>query len=431
MRRKNRFDTFQAAPQRGNYDEFPMLELGIDPQMCLSRNSVAQPFFLICEQDTVLAQVSGAARLEFRNSSINYFNMVDGDFVYVPGGTPHRIVPKSESLHLRYKAEFPGLEAVAWYPEKSDEEISRVTWDCAGELPQEGYLRACLAFNADPKMRTGANGTVLPQIELSPFRWADVAKEVRETEAAELPKITAKADGRPATAQPRNATAIPFAGDSRPPMLRNVYLFSREATSALAPLFPYTEPGSIVPCTTLHELATRGPIGYFVHSNTVQEINISFGTRDGYQKPGLAMVGPYRHGVGQKAGQENPKMMNLSVITQRQAVGVPQHEIMAFACEKCDNDLYEYAYGAHEFPEPLEGRVDVPMIGIPTMSSMAVACRVFNDDERLRTCTKCGHVNPPVFPTDYWGFQEYKRRTLIIAKVRETMRQAAAALVEV
>ena len=97
MRRKNRFSTFKEAAARGNYDEFPMLEIGIDPQLHLSRNSVAQPFFLICEQDSMVAQMSGAARIEFRNSSVGYFNTEIGDFVYVPGGTPHRIVPKSES----------------------------------------------------------------------------------------------------------------------------------------------------------------------------------------------------------------------------------------------------------------------------------------------------------------------------------------------
>ncbi len=96
MRRKNRFETYKEAVERGNYDEFPMLELGIDPQLHLSRNSVAQPFFLVCEQDTIIAQMSGSARVEFRNSPANYFNMALGDFVYVPGGTPHRLVPSSE-----------------------------------------------------------------------------------------------------------------------------------------------------------------------------------------------------------------------------------------------------------------------------------------------------------------------------------------------
>ena len=54
MRRKNRFETYKEAAARGNYDEFPMLELGIDPQLHLSRNNEAQPFFLICEQDTIV-----------------------------------------------------------------------------------------------------------------------------------------------------------------------------------------------------------------------------------------------------------------------------------------------------------------------------------------------------------------------------------------
>ena len=141
MRRKNRFETYKEAASRGNYDEFPMFERGVDPQLHLSRNSVPQPFFLICEQDTVIAQMSGTAKIEFRNSPANYFNLALGDFVYVPGGTPHRLVPQTESIHLRYKAEHAGLEAAAWY--KGADEVGRVTWDCAKELPQEGYLRAC------------------------------------------------------------------------------------------------------------------------------------------------------------------------------------------------------------------------------------------------------------------------------------------------
>src|ERR1700756_1908813 len=104
MRRKNRFETYKEAASRGNYDEMPMLELGIDPQLHLSRNSVAQPFFLICEQDTMLAQMAGEARVEFRAGPVRYFDMAVGDFVYVPAGTPHRILPKTESVHLRYKA---------------------------------------------------------------------------------------------------------------------------------------------------------------------------------------------------------------------------------------------------------------------------------------------------------------------------------------
>jgi hypothetical protein len=412
MKRKTRFDTFKEAPQRGSYDEFPMLELGIDPQVHLSRNTIAQPFFLICEQDTVLAQLAGEARVEFRNSSVNYFRMELGDYVYVPGGTAHRIVPKTESIHLRYKARFPGLEAVAWYADGGNEELGRVTWDCADELPQEACLRACRERG----------------IDVTPFRWAEVAAEIREAEAAELPRLAAKGDGAKLNAARRTATTIAPADDTRPPLKNNVYLFARIATGALTPLFPYTEPGSIVPCTTLHELSTSDPMGYFVHTNTVHEVNISFGTHDGYQLPGGCGVGPFRHGVGQKAGQINDKLMNLAVITQRQALGEPQHEALAFVCEQCDNVLHEHEYDAHEFPGELEGTVDTAIIGLPTSSQSAVARDEINDDEARRTCSKCGHVNPRVFQTDYWGWNEYRRRTRTVARAREIMRQAGSAV---
>src|SRR6185312_11278829 len=109
-------------------------ELGIDPQLHLSRNRVKQPFFLICEQDTMLAQMSGEARVEFRAGPVRYFDMTVGDFVYVPAGTPHRIVPKTESVHLRYKAEKPGLEAVAWYSEATGRHLGLCGGAVAGSL---------------------------------------------------------------------------------------------------------------------------------------------------------------------------------------------------------------------------------------------------------------------------------------------------------
>jgi len=185
MRRKNRFETYVEAASRGPFDECPMMEIGIDPQLHLSRNDRPQPFFLICEQDCVIAQMSGTARVEFRNSSANYFDLQLGDFVYVPGGTPHRIVPKTESIHLRYKAAEAGLEAVAWYSPKTNEEIARVTWDCASELPQEGYLRAWRAFNADEKMRTcPTTGAVLPPMLLS-----TIASRVVGTCTSRMPRM--------------------------------------------------------------------------------------------------------------------------------------------------------------------------------------------------------------------------------------------------
>lgn len=417
MRRKNRFETYKEAASRGNYDEFPMLELGIDPQLHLSRNSVPQPFFLVCEQDSILVQMSGAARLEFRNSPANYFDMALGDFVYVPGGTPHRLVPQSESIHLRYKASRPGHEAVAWY--QGNDEVARIAWDCAEELPQAAYLRACRAFNADAKLRVG-----LPAIDLAPFHWEEAAAEVKEAEAFELEHAQKKtAQDAPVARSSNGKIAGP--PPDRIPLKVNIFDFARTATTALNPLFPYFAEGCIVPCTTLQDPGARGEMGYFVHFNTVQEVNLCFGSSGTYRVPGGVSVGPTTHPVGQKPGQpENPGMHNLAVITQRQAVGVPQREAMILHCDHCGAELFRRDYDAHEFPDKLDSPADPQLIGLPTISQSAATTEAFNASEAARTCKSCGHISKP-FPTSYWGWDHYRRRTALAVASRKIMADAA------
>jgi len=426
MRRKGRFQTYEEARNAGPYDELPMLEMGIDPQLHLSRNDRPQPFFLICEQDTAIAQMSGEARIEFRGTSVNRFDMALGDYAYVPAGTPHRYVAKTESIVLRYKAEHPGLEAVAWYAERTGEELSRIVFDTAKELPQEGYLRACRAFNADKAMRTSKfTGDALPEIDLAPYRWAELVGEIREAEGAERGR--AEKLGRYKPPAPRAGTLqIAPPAEDRPPLKVNVYDFARTATASLSPMFPYFAPGCIVPCTALQDPGGRGPMGYFVHHNTVQEVNVSFGARDSYQTPGSVQVGPNTHGVGQKPGQagNTGSMINIAVITQRQAVGEPQKESIIFMCEKCNAEVLRRDYDAHDFPDALQGKIEPWITGLPTISQSAAASESFNQSSR--TCKSCGHVNAP-FPTDYWGWAEYRRRTTVIAAARTIMAAASQA----
>src|SRR5487761_1628997 len=149
MPRKARFVAPQEAATRGPYDEYPMLPPGIDPQLHLSRNDRPQPFHLICEHDTVLVVIAGRGKVEFTEGPVRYHMLRPGDFIYVPSGMPHRIVPETESVHLRYKAEHAGLEAVTWYCTGCGSELVRDVWDTADELPPEGYLRAATAFNID------------------------------------------------------------------------------------------------------------------------------------------------------------------------------------------------------------------------------------------------------------------------------------------
>jgi hypothetical protein len=170
-----------------------MLPAGIDPQLHLSRNTITQPFWLMCEHDTVLITIAGAGKVEFVAGPVRYHTLAPGDFVYVPSGTPHRIVPTAPCVHLRYKAEHAGLEGVAWYCEKCGAELHRDVWDTAEELPQEGYLRATQAFNADAKRRTCKCGATHPMIDLAPFKWVEAAAEIRKDMAAETAKQAAKA----------------------------------------------------------------------------------------------------------------------------------------------------------------------------------------------------------------------------------------------
>jgi 3-hydroxyanthranilate 3,4-dioxygenase len=185
MPRNHTVVTFAAAAKAGPYDERPMLPDTLDLQIQLSKNDRTQPFFLICEHDTVLMVMSGEGHVEYKDASVVRHSYEIGDHLYVPAGVPHRIVPDSESIHYRYKLSETELEGIAFYCEGCGKELHREVWEIAAELPQEAYLRITRAFNADSKLRScAACGTVHPEIDLAPYRWSDIARELKE-EAAE------------------------------------------------------------------------------------------------------------------------------------------------------------------------------------------------------------------------------------------------------
>jgi rubredoxin len=180
MARRRFQQTVKLAPQVGFFDEYPILPDGIDPQVTMSRSDRQQPFFLICEKDTMLVQMTGYALIEFKESSVLRVNASPGDFIYVPARVPHRISPTSESIHYRYKAEHAGLEAAAWYCNQCGNQVKRFTWDTTDELPQEGYLRATTAFNeSEDSRRCPKCGTLHPPTDVTGNNWQAVAAELR------------------------------------------------------------------------------------------------------------------------------------------------------------------------------------------------------------------------------------------------------------
>ncbi len=171
--------TFAAAPAAGNYGEMPVLAPDIDPQLFLSRNDRPQPFWLICQKDSVLVQMSGRGRLEFVAGPARYYTMQVGDFAYVPGGLAHRYVPDAPSVQYRYKARKSGLESIAWYC-ACGAEVARHTFDTAKTLPQEGYDAGCAWFNADAGNRLcPACGAAHASADTEGTRWPELAAGIK------------------------------------------------------------------------------------------------------------------------------------------------------------------------------------------------------------------------------------------------------------
>ena len=186
MPRRRMLDTFDTAKGLGPYDEYPVLSEQVDPQLHLSVNDRPQPFHLTCGKDCIIVQMSGKARLEMRDSSVRYFNLVPGDYAYVPAGTPHRILPSEPSIQYRYKAEHAGLEAVTFHCEACGTELLKDTWDTAEELPQAGYLRTVTGFNADESVRRCPHCSHQnPAIDLAGFRWAEIVEELNSEQVEE------------------------------------------------------------------------------------------------------------------------------------------------------------------------------------------------------------------------------------------------------
>lgn len=183
IRRKNNLNLFKEARKLESFDEFPLLRPEVDPQLHASRNSVDQPFFLTCEKDVVVAQASGAAQVEFASGPVRYFDLVPGDFVYVPAGTGHRVKTIAPGIQVRYKAREPGQETVSWQCGKCGSALHRQSFDATREPAQIGYQAATEAFNADAAKRTCEScGEQHPPLDLSPFRWVAVAEALSRSD---------------------------------------------------------------------------------------------------------------------------------------------------------------------------------------------------------------------------------------------------------
>ena len=101
MNRRRMLHAFAA--EVGEYEDAAVLPEETDPQLYLSRNRQPQPFHLICSKDNVLSQLSGAADVHLRDSSVNRFRMV----VRRPGQLAEYVVLGADQVE-RLRLPVPG-----------------------------------------------------------------------------------------------------------------------------------------------------------------------------------------------------------------------------------------------------------------------------------------------------------------------------------
>ena len=140
LERKKTLNVFKDARDAwGSYDDFPVGQPGMDPMPHLSRNRVAQPFYLVSEADQVVIQMAGRGEIRFRD------------------------------------VEPTVREAVAWYCACGALVAST---EIAPGVVQDAYLAAVVAFNASARV-CPACAQVHPRAELGDIAWAETAAAIR------------------------------------------------------------------------------------------------------------------------------------------------------------------------------------------------------------------------------------------------------------
>lgn len=214
------------------------------------------------------------------------------------------------------------------------------------------------------------------------------------------------------------ALRIPPPRPGKPPLKANLFDFVKGANTQLLPMFPYEGPGDIVPCAIARRTAAGEDQGSFLHENSVDEVMVCFGG-NGRVRTGEVRVGPRNHGVG--GGAPATESFTVNCVTQRQLEAGVQTEAMSFSCEQCSQTVFRHAFSG----QPKQGHEARGVHPLPTTEGSAACAAAWNASEATRTCTHCGHLNAP-FPTEFWGWDLYMRKTGIAQDALRLLEQAGA-----
>ena len=231
---------------------------------------------------------------------------------------------------------------------------------------------------------------------------------------------------------PQQTRRIPPPASDREPLKNNIFSVMTGANCQLIPLFPYHDAGTIVPCgAILASDPEDSEWGHFFHYNTVEEVALCFGSDGGLVQTGQVFVTQQLHGVNSfLRDPSNPGGYLLMTITQHQSEEGDQSEAILYRCRECHHELYRLDYnstpkGAQGYDPSQWGGSDddeVPMFA--TIWGGTTSADVYND-ESVRTCPKCGFVNP-AHPQDKWGWQRYVSQVRVADTAKRKLLSVAA-----
>jgi hypothetical protein len=225
---------------------------------------------------------------------------------------------------------------------------------------------------------------------------------------------------------------IPTPASGREPLKVNVFERMSKSSCSLLPMFPYEDAGSIIPCAIALWGGPDKKYGHYFHTNSVDEVCLTFGTNKATVDTAAIMVNQSFHGVNSFLRDEkDPEAFLVGTVTQRQSTDEGQKETIAVMCQKCKKELARVDFDAAPEGTPDHrgdqwGREDDVIPPFPTIAASVALVDLRNSDQG-RICKNCGHVND-LFPEAVWHWRQTVDQTRVINASARTLKDAAAAV---
>lgn len=170
---------------KGSFDEWPLLVNEADPMPYFSRNETALPFYVVSETDEVLIVLEGQEVVSLRDTPAQDVVMEGGETLYLPAGIPYTIQPVQPTFQLVLRAQPLGRRALLRLCAQCGKWADQYVADASIFGLHQVYIEGLALFNSRaPSRACPGCGQPLALLPTSPFRWAEVRKELEADESS-------------------------------------------------------------------------------------------------------------------------------------------------------------------------------------------------------------------------------------------------------